>query len=125
MAFTGDLDTHVEETSQALTRLPKVITLCGSTRYLDEFHRQNERLTLEGHIVISVALQTSSRSNRVTEETKKMLDQLHLQKIRLSDEILVINCDEYIGESTRKEIEFAERIGRKVSYLIPMRAAQH
>ena len=32
----------------------KVITLCGSTRFKDEFLEAQKRLTLEGNIVISV-----------------------------------------------------------------------
>lgn len=34
----------------------KVITLCGSTRFKDQFIEAQKRLTLEGNIVISVGL---------------------------------------------------------------------
>ena len=33
-----------------------VVTLCGSTRFKDEFYEAQKRLTLEGNIVISVGL---------------------------------------------------------------------
>jgi hypothetical protein len=34
----------------------KVITLCGSTRFKDEFMEAQKHLTLEGNIIISVGL---------------------------------------------------------------------
>lgn len=103
----------------ALNRLPRIITLCGSTRFLDEFHRQNERLTLLGNVVLSVACKGTSEAN-IPREKKDLLDAVHLQKIRMSDEIFVINQDGYIGESTRNEISFANKIGRKVTFLEPV-----
>jgi hypothetical protein len=53
----------------------------------------------------------------ISDEVKEKLDKLHLAKIDISDEILVINCNKYIGNSTRKEIEYAKRQGKKVNYL--------
>ena len=79
---------------------------------------EQKRLTLEGNIVISVGLFGHSGDDEVwTEGTKEMLDDMHLQKIDLADEIFVINPGGYIGESTRKEIAYAERTGKKVRYL--------
>ena len=46
-----------------------------------------------------------------------MLDDMHLRKIDLADEIYVINVGGYIGESTRREIAYAEKTGKKVNYL--------
>ena len=48
---------------------------------------------------------------------KEMLDDMHLRKIDLADEIYVINVDGYIGESTRREIAYAEKSGKKINYL--------
>ena len=82
----------------------KVITLCGSTRFKDEFLEAQKRLTLEGNIVISVGLFGHSGDNEVwTEGTKEMLDDMHLRK--------------YIGSSTRREIEYARKTGKVVRYL--------
>ena len=65
----------------------KVITLCGSTRFKDEFLEAQKRLTLEGNIVISVGLFGHSGDNEVwTEGTKEMLDDMHLRKIDMADE---------------------------------------
>ena len=95
-----------------------VITLCGSTRFKEQFLEAQKRLTLEGNIVISVGLFGHSGDNEVwTEGTKEMLDDMHKRKIDMADEIFVINVDGYIGESTRNEIEYAKKNGRKVSYL--------
>ena len=99
----------------------KVITLCGSTRFKDEFMGVQKRLTLEGNIVISVGLFGHSGDNEVwIEGTKEMLDDMHFRKIDMADEIYVINVDGYIGTSTRNEIEYAKRTGKVVRYLEKM-----
>ncbi len=96
----------------------KVITLCGSTRFKDAFLEAQKRLTLEGNIVISVGLFGHSGDNEVwTEGTKLMLDDMHLRKIDMADEVYVINVDGYIGASTQAEIEYAKRAGKAVRYL--------
>ena len=96
----------------------KVITLCGSTRFKDQFLEAQKRLTLDGNIVISVGLFGHSGDDEVwTEGTKAMLDDMHKRKIDMADEIYVINVGGYIGESTRSEIEYAKKNGRAVRYL--------
>ena len=95
-----------------------VITLCGSTRYKDAFMEAQKRLTLEGNIVISVGLFGHAGDEEVwTEGTKAMLDDMHKRKIDMADSIYVINVDGYIGESTRSEIEYAKKHGKKIEYL--------
>ena len=86
-----------------------------------------KQLTLKGNIVISVGLFGHSGDNEVWENmdegtltrTKQMLDDMHKRKIDMADEILVINVDGYIGESTRSEIEYAQSTGKRVNYLYP------
>jgi hypothetical protein len=96
----------------------KIITLCGSTRFKDEYLAAQKRLTLEGNIVISVGLFGHSGDNEVyTENKKAMLDDMHLRKIDLADEIFVVNPGKYIGESTGREIEYARKTGKKINYL--------
>ena len=96
----------------------KVITLCGSTRFKDEFLEAQKRLTLEGNIVISVGLFGHSGDDEVwTEGMKDMLDRQHLAKIDLADEIFVVNVGGYIGDSTRREIAYAEIKGKSLVYL--------
>lgn len=96
----------------------KVVTLCGSTRFKDQFIEAQKRLTLEGKIVISVGLFGHSGDDEVwTKGTKEMLDDMHKRKIDMADEIFVINVGGYIGTSTRSEIEYAKRTGKAVRYL--------
>ena len=96
----------------------KVITLCGSTRFKDEFMQAQKQLTLEGNIVISVGLFGHSGDDEVwLDGTKEMLDDMHKRKIDIADEIFVINVGGYIGSSTRSEIEYAHNTGKIVRYL--------
>ena len=96
----------------------KVITLCGSTRFKEEFLEAQKRLTLEGNVVISVGLFGHSGDDVVwTDGVKDMLDRQHLAKIDLADEIFVINVGGYIGDSTRREIAYAEFKGKSITFL--------
>lgn len=103
----------------------KDITLCGSTRFKDQFMEAQKRLTLEGNIVISVGLFGHAGDEEVWEgmsedtltKTKIMLDDMHKRKIDMADEIYVVNVGGYIGSSTRSEIEYAKSHGKAVHYL--------
>ena len=103
----------------------KVVTLCGSTRFKNEFVTAQKRLTLEGNIVISVGLFGHSGDDEVWDgmdegtlsKTKEMLDDMHKRKIDMADEIFVINVGGYIGDSTKSEIEYAIAHGKIVRYL--------
>ena len=102
----------------------KVITLCGSTRFKEQFMEAQKRLTLAGYIVISVGLFGHAGDQEVWDgmdegtlsKTKEMLDDMHKRKIDMADEIYVINVGGYIGDSTRSEIQYAEEHGKNVRY---------
>ena len=102
----------------------KVITLCGSTRFKEQFMEAQKRLTLEGNIVISVGLFGHAGDQEVWDgmdectlsKTKEMLDDMHKRKIDMADEIYVINVGGYIGDSTRSEIQYAEEHGKRIRY---------
>lgn len=104
-----------------------VITLCGSTRFKNEFYEVQKRLTLEGNIVISVGLFGHSGDKEVWDgmdedtlsKTKIMLDDMHKRKIDMADAIYVINVGGYIGDSTKSEIKYAKAHGKEVMYLEP------
>lgn len=104
----------------------KVITLCGSTRFKNEYIEAQKRLTLDGNIVLSVGLFGHSGDSEVWEnmdegtltKTKKMLDDMHKRKIDMADEIFVINVGGYIGDSTQSEIEYDIEHGKTVRYLV-------
>ena len=95
-----------------------VITLCGSTRFKEQYLETQKRLTLEGNIIISVGLFGHSGDDETWEPgVKEMLDNMHKRKIDMADGIYVINVGGYIGESTRSEIEYAKAHGKEVKYL--------
>lgn len=93
-----------------------VITLCGSTRFKEDFEMANRELTLDGNIVISVGCFGHS-GDKFTDKQKIMLDDMHKRKIDMADEIYVINPGGYIGESTKSEIAYAEATGKPVRYM--------
>ena len=95
----------------------KIITLCGSIKFKDEFMKVQEKLTLDGNIVLTPNFFNNIKKEEIDLETKKMLDEMHKQKIDMSDEIYVINFEGYIGESTTSEIEYAKEKGKEISYL--------
>lgn len=94
----------------------KVITLCGSTRFKEDFERVNRELTLCGNIVISVGAFGHSGDN-FTSEQKVMLDDIHKRKIDMSDGIFVINKDGYIGNSTKSEIKYAYEHNKSIAFM--------
>ena len=94
----------------------KVITLCGSTKFKEDFERVNRELTLMGNIVISVGC-FGHAGDTFTDEQKVMLDDIHKRKIDMADAIYVINKDGYIGSSTRSEIQYALRTGKQIIYM--------
>jgi hypothetical protein len=97
----------------------KIITLCGSTKFKEEFLAEQKRLTLEGYIVVSVGLFGHAGDNEVwSKDTKEMLDEMHKRKIDLADEIFVINVGGYVGSSTQSEIEYAIKTNKPVNYLV-------
>ena len=106
----------------------KVIILCGSTRFKDEFMKAQKDLTLAGNIVINVGLFGHSGDHEVWDnmdegtltKTQEMLDDMHKRKIDMADEIFVINVGGYIGSSTKSEIEYAKTTGKAVRYLETM-----
>lgn len=95
-----------------------VITLCGSTRFKDDFMRVQKELTLKGYIVLSVGVFGHSGDNEVLSEgVKEMLDDIHKRKIDMASAIYIINPNGYIGESTKSEIEYAKTHNKEIYYL--------
>lgn len=95
---------------------PFRITLCGSTRFKDEYALWNKRLSLAGFIVYSVSGFGHS-GDSFTADEKEMLDQVHLAKIDCSHAIVVINPGGYVGKSTSNEINHAMNTGKEIFYL--------
>ena len=117
-AFRGTYFNNREEKENKFPDKFKVITLCGSTKFKDKFFEIQKKLTLQGYIVISVGLfGHSGDEEALDEETKTMLDIMHKRKINMSDEIFVIDVDNYIGSSTKSEIEYATTCDKIIHYL--------
>ncbi|CAI6080615.1 hypothetical protein [Cohnella sp. JJ-181] len=101
----------------------KVVTLCGSTRFKTEFESLNAELTLQGHVVISVGVFVHAGGEAITDDQKRQLDRIHLQKIDMCDEVFVVNPGGYIGSSTAGEIAYARQRGTPIRYLEPPASA--
>lgn len=99
-----------------------IVTLCGSTKFKDEFYQIQKELTLKGYIVISVGLFGHSGDAEVWDnmdegsksQTKNMLDDMHKSKIDMADGIFVVNPGGYIGDSTWSEICYANMLGKHI-----------
>lgn len=94
-----------------------IVCLCGSTKFKDAFEKANREETAKGNIVLTVAMFGHIDGLDMDGEEKKTFDAVHFDKILLADEILVLNVDNYIGESTNAEIEFAIKNKKKVRFL--------
>jgi hypothetical protein len=98
---------------------PTIVCLCGSTKFKQQFIEANFRETMAGKIVLSVGF--FSHADEIiytpTDEEKNMVDELHKRKIDLADEVLILNVNGYIGESTKNEIEYAKQLGKCIRFL--------
>ena len=94
---------------------PEIVCICGSIRFVDEMRAANRELTLAGAIVVA----PGEAGEVVTPEQKTALDALHLRKIDLADRVLVVNPGGYVGESTSREIAYAQATGKPVSFTGP------
>ncbi len=81
-----------------------------------EMRAANRDLTFSGVIVVA----PSEADESPTPEQKVVLDALHLRKIDLADRVLIVNPGGYVGDSTRREIEYAEAAGKPVTFTDPL-----
>lgn len=103
---------------------PTVVCLCGSTRFSRAFKDANLKETLDGKIVLTIGCDMRSDHDifgdlSPTEfaNVKAQLDELHLRKIDMADEVLILNVNGYIGESTRRELNYATSLGKRIRFL--------
>ena len=104
----------------------KIVCLCGSTRFSQAFHDANLSETLAGNIVLTICCDMRSDDEIFASMTeaersavKTQLDELHLDKIMLANEVLVLNVGGYVGDSTRREVIYALAAYKKVRWLEP------
>ena len=95
-----------------------IITICGSSRFKDEIFKIAHDLTLQNHIVLTPCVFHHADEEELTSEEKIRLDNLHKEKINMSDAIFVVNVNNYIGESTYSEIDWATRMKKQIFFLI-------
>mgnify|MGYP000852874434 CR=1 FL=1 len=98
---------------------PPMVVICGSTRFRAEMADANRELTLAGCVVLAPGV-FAHDGDQITEEQKTALDALHLRKIDLADEVFVVDPDGYIGESTRREIDYARQHDKPIYFLSTM-----
>jgi hypothetical protein len=106
---------------------PTIVCLCGSTRFAEAFHEANLRETLDMKIVLTIGCDLKSDQDlllagELTHKDKVKLDALHFRKIDLAHEVLILNKDGYVGESTRRELEYAQAQGKVIRWLEPEKA---
>lgn len=101
---------------------PVIVTLCGSTRFYDTWQRAIFDETMAGKMVFSVgfyphsAEQAHGEAIGITPDEKEKLDLLHLEKVKAADEVLILNVGGYIGESTARELAYAQSLGKRVRF---------
>ena len=96
---------------------PKIVCLCGSARFVDAWQRATRQEGLAGHIVLSLGVMIQTGDEAVPEgPDKELLDELHLRKIDLADEILVLDVDGYTGKSTMDEMRYARKLGKPIRF---------
>lgn len=95
----------------------KIITVCGSLKFYKEMMDITKKMELQGNCML-VPIYNPSKSSKddFTEEEALMLDKMHKERIKLSDAILVVNVNDYIGSSTKIEIEFAKSLNKEIIY---------
>ena len=102
-------------------KLVKIITLCGSLRYKNEMMVIAEKMALKGNCILTPVYPVLENYERTDEQLIK-LKESHFKKIELSDAILVVNVDNYIGNSTNLEIEHARKLGKEIIYYTDLKA---
>lgn len=122
LQLEAELDSLLSEAGKKENR-PKIVCLCGSTRFVDIYNEYRKIFTLKGYIVLSIEIVTTQTQKDDPQysnpELKHMLDELHKRKIDLADEVFIINKGGYIGESTHSEIEYAKVHNKIITYLEP------
>ena len=93
----------------------KIITLCGSLEFQKEMMKVAEKIALDGYCVLTPVYPVLENMER-TEEQLIKLKEAHFKRIELSDAILVVNINNYIGESTKLEIDYAKKLGKEILY---------
>ena len=93
----------------------KVITICGSLKNQNIMMEEAQKLTMEGNCVLTPTYPVI-KDYKISQEEMNNLKESHLKRIELSDAIYVLNVDNYIGESTSIEIDYASSLNKEIIY---------
>ena len=93
----------------------KIITLCGSLKFQKEMMEIAEKVALDGNCILTPVYPVLDNIKRTVEQLEK-LKEAHFKRIELSDAILVVNVNNYIGNSTNLEIDYAKKLGKEIIY---------
>lgn len=94
-----------------------IVTLCGSTSFKPEFERLERKLTLLGCVVLSLGIFSKYDNIPVADEDLDVLINVHFRKIELAETIFIVCPNGYIGKHTKKEIQYAESLGKEIYYV--------
>ncbi len=95
----------------------KIITICGSLKFKEEMLKIALDKELDGDCVITPIFPSENDKRILTSEQIKIFNNMHKEKIKISDAILVVNVNGYIGDTTKSEIEYAKELNKEIIYL--------
>ncbi len=98
----------------------KVVTICGSMKFKNEMMKIAEELELKQRYAVIQCVYFENNYWKDYNINDDDFEKLHLKKIEISDAIFVVNVNGYIGESTKKEIEYAKKLQKEILYLVPL-----
>ena len=97
----------------------KIITLCGRLKFQKEMMIVAEKLALQGNCILTPTYPVIENIE-ITEEQIAMLKEAHFKRIEIANAIFVVNVNNYIGNSTNVEIEYAKELGKEIIYYTDM-----
>ena len=121
--FFARLNSSIIGSGWKVASFPKLVCICGSSRFYDEYQKAEYEETMKGNIYLSIGFYPHSSGQAhgegvgCTSDEKVALDELHKRKIDLADEVLVLNVGGYIGDSTKSEVEYAKKAGKPIRWL--------
>lgn len=91
----------------------KIVTMCGSLKFQKLMMEVAEKMARKGFCVLTPVFPVLE-NDPITEEQLQKIKEAHFKRIELSDAILVVNINHYIGNSTNREIEYAKKLGKEI-----------
>ena len=102
---------------------PKIVVLCGSSKFTDIMavcawliERDEKAIAMGLHLLPNWYPNCPADHLAEHEGVQEEMDELHLRKIDMADEIFVVNHEDYIGDSTKREIEYAQSKNKKIRW---------